>query len=149
MIKFSATNALVHTVTPVIEIASKNGGQPFCKRELIIDDSWEKDGQRHNNFVSIEFTGDMMSQLDSVFPGQRVDISGSLVGREYNGRIYNSVRGRSVTPHQAQQQYSAAPAPMPGYPQQPQQAQQYAPGRQTYGGQASSPGMSELPFTPR
>ena len=46
MIKFSATNALVHSVTPVIEIESRSGGQPFCKRELIIDDSWDKDAKR-------------------------------------------------------------------------------------------------------
>ena len=53
MIKFSATNALVHSVTPVIEIESRSGGQPFCKRELIIDDSWEKDGKLYTNFVSV------------------------------------------------------------------------------------------------
>lgn len=179
MIKFSATNALVHAVTPVMEIESKTGGQPFCKRELIINDSWEKDGQQYSNFVSIEFTSDKMSQLDSIFPGQRVDVSGSLIGREYNGKIYNTVRGRLVTPHQAQQQYAvtAPAAPMPGYPQQPQypqqpayqaapmpggyphqpaypqQAQQYAQAQpspqQPYGGHPSSPGVADLPFKPR
>lgn len=123
MIKFSATNVLVHYVSPVMEIESKSGGQPFYKRELIIDDSWDKDGKHYPSFVSIEFTGDKMNQLDSIFPGQRVNIEGMLSGREYNNRIYNTVRGLSVTPYQAQTQYSSAPAPapapapMPGYPQ--------------------------------
>ncbi len=129
MIKFSATNALVHSVTPVIEIESRSGGQPFCKRELIIDDSWEKDGKLYTNFVSIEFTGDKMAQLDRIYPGMRVNVDGLLSGREYNNRIYNTVRGQSVSPYQAQQPSAPAPAPMPGsYPQQPQYQQ--APGYQ-------------------
>lgn len=165
MIKFSATNALVHSVTPVIEIESRSGGQPFCKRELIIDDSWDKDGKHYSNFILIEFTGDKMNQLDGIYPGQRVNIDGLLSGREYNNRIYNTVKGSSVTPYQAQQQYAPAPAPMPGgYPQQPaapaypQQPQQYAPSpvpaaapvaapaQQPYS-QPSSPGVNDLPFT--
>lgn len=165
MIKFSATNVLVHSVSPVWEIESKNGGQPFYKRELIIDDSWDKDGKHYPNFVSIEFTGDKMSQLDSILPGQRVNVEGLLSGREYNNKIYNSVRGQSVTPYQAQQQYAPAPAPAPmpgGYPQQtaapayPQQPRQYAPSpapapapvtaqaQQPYS--STSPMAADLPF---
>lgn len=167
MIKFSATNALVHSVTPVIEIESRTGGQPFCKRELIIDDSWDKDGKHYSNFVSIEFTGDKMDQLDSVYPGMRVNVDGLLSGREYNNRFYNSVRGQSVSPYQVQQPSAPAPAHMPGgYPPQPaapaypKQPQQYAPqpapaaapvaapAQQPYS-QPSSPGVNDLPFTPR
>lgn len=180
MIKFQATNALVHSVTPVIEIESRTGGQPFYKRELIIDDSWDKDGKHYPNFVSIEFTGDKMTQLDSIYPGMRVNVDGLLSGREYNNKIYNSIRGQTVAPYQAQQQYVPPTAPMPGtnpppqaqyqgapgyqgatvppgYPPQPvptpaypQQPQQYAPGspQQPYGGQ-HSPGVNDLPFTPR
>ena len=96
MIKFSATNALVHSVTPVIEIESRSGGQPFCKRELIIDDSWDKDGKHYANFVSIEFTGDKMAQLDSVYPGMRVNVDGLLSGREYNNRIITMTGRRTL-----------------------------------------------------
>lgn len=168
MIKFSATNVLVHSVSPVMEIPSKGGGQPFYKRELIIDDSWDKDGKHYANFVSVEFSGDNMGQLDGIFPGLRVDVEGILSGREYNSRIFNSIRGRSVTPHQAQQQHVPAPAPMPGgyapqqqyqqpggCPPQPaapvysQQPQQYtptpAPTQQPYS-HPSSPGAADLPF---
>lgn len=158
MIKFQATNVLVHSVSPVIEIGSKSGGQPFFKRELIINDSWDKDGKHYPNFISIEFTGDKMTQLDSIYPGMRVNVEALLSGREYNNKIYNSIRGQTVTPYQAQQPSAPAPAPMPGaYPPQPvptpaypQQPQQYAPEppQQPYGGQ-HSPGVNDLPFTPR
>ena len=142
MIKFSATNVLVHSVSAVIAVASKSGGQPFYKRELIIDDSWDKDGKHYSNFVSIEFTGDKMNQLDNIYPGQRVNVEGLLSGREYNNRIFNSVRGTGITPYQTPQQYASAPAPMPGgYPQQ--QAPSYPP--QPYN-HPSSPGVDDLPF---
>lgn len=143
MIKFSATNVLVHSVTPVIEIESRSGGQPFYKRELIIDDSWDKDGKHYSNFVSIEFTGDKLNQLDTIYPGLRVNVEGMLSGREYNNRIFNSVRGLSVTPYQAQQQY--APAPMPGgYAPQPQY-QQAAPMPSGYPPQPAAPAYSQQP----
>lgn len=117
MIKFSGTNVLVHSISQVITIPSKTGGQDFQKREAIIDDSWDKDGKHYPNYVLIEFTGDKMSQLDGIYPGMRVNIEGMLNGREYNNRIFNTVRGLSVTPYQPQQQYPSAPAPAPGYPQ--------------------------------
>ena len=130
MIKFSAKNVLVHSISPVISIPSKSGGQDFLKRELIIDDSWDKDGKHYPNFVLVEFSGERMGALDSYYPGQRVNVEGLLTGREYNNRIFNTVRGTSINPAQLQQQ-APAPAPMPGYPQQqyaPQYAQQPAPG---------------------
>ena len=135
MIKFTATNALVHTVTPVTEIPSKSGGNPFYKRELILDDSWERDGRRFDSFVKIEFTGDRMAQLDGIQPGQRVNVEGLINGREYNGTIYNTVRGTSVAVAQPQQGYAPqqpqpqgyAPQPQGYAPQQPQPQGQYAP----------------------
>ncbi len=120
MIKFSAT-ALVHSISPVIQVTEK-----FQKRELILDDSWEKDGKRYPNYVLVEFSGDKMTQLDQFYPGQRVTVEGMLTGREYNNRIYNTVKGLSISPYQVQTQTQyapPAPAPMPGsYPQQPYQA---------------------------
>ena len=128
MIKFQGNNVLVHSVSQVIEIESRNGGQPFQKRELIIDDSWEKNGVLYPNFVLIEFTGDRMSLLDNIYSSMRVNVEGMISGREYNNKIFTTVRGQSVTPYQPQQQY--APAPMPGYSTpQPQYQQTY---QQTY-----------------
>lgn len=179
MIKFTGTNVLVHYISPVVTIPSRNGGQDFQKRELIIDDSWDKDGKHYANFVSIEFSGDRMGMLDSYYPGQRVNIEGMINGREYNERIYNTVKGLSITPSQPQQQYAptAAPAPMPGYPQQqyqqaPQYPQQAASGypppssaypqqpaaqpqyhspapTQRYNAPSGTPGVNDLPFPTR
>lgn len=126
MIKFTGTNVKVHSVSDVITIESKTGGQPYQKRELIIDDSWDKDGKHYANFVLIEFSGEKMSQLDQLVPGMRINVEGMINGREHNGRIFDTVKGLAayvpVQTQQPQQPYQQAPAPMPGaYPQQPQQ----------------------------
>ena len=127
MVKFQAT-ANVRFISAVIEVPSKNGGQPFQKRELILDDSWEKDGKRYDNFIVIEFSGEKMQLLDQFWQGQRVTVDCILCGREYNGKIFNTVRGQGITPEQQQHQcsdYAPIPGPYPqrqmpqGYPQQP------------------------------
>lgn len=115
MFKFSGT-AIVHYISPVMQLASKSG-QPFEKRELILNDSWEKDGRQYSNFILVEFTGERMNQLNNFFPGQRVTVEGVLNGREYNNRIFNTVKGTTVTLYQQPAQYAApvaAPAAAPG-----------------------------------
>lgn len=117
MIKFQAT-AKVHSVSPVLEIASKSGN-PFRKRELILDDSFTRDGQTYQSFVLVEFTGDRMSMLDGFFPGQLVNVEGVINGRPYNDKVFNTVKGMKITPYQSQQ--TAVPqgyAPQSVYPAQ-------------------------------
>ena len=160
MIKLTATS-LIHSISPVIQINEK-----FSKRELVLNDSWERNGEVHPNFVVIEFTGDNMNILDNFMPGQKVTVEAYVNGREYNGRIFNTIKGASVTPYQPQQQggytqpqaptyqqpsYPQA-APMPGgYPQQsafPQQ-QGYGQGypqNNYYGQQPPQPNVANLPF---
>ena len=58
----------------MIDIPSKNGSQPFQKRELVLNDSWERDGKQYPNFVVMEFSGDKISQLDNFMPGHRVTV---------------------------------------------------------------------------
>lgn len=121
MIKLTAT-ALIHSISPVIQVSDK-----FQKRELVLNDSWERDGEQHLNFVVIEFTGDKMAQLDNFIPGQRVTVEAFINGREYQGRYYNSIRGQRVAHYQPQQSPStmgqrpaAAPTSDPQqYPQAP------------------------------
>lgn len=135
MIKVTAT-ALIRYISPVIEIPSKTGGQSFLKRDLILDDSWSKDGTSHPNFVQIEFSGDKIAQLDNFIQGQQVTVEACVNGREYNGRFYTSLRGLSVSLYEPQQAPAyatapthptqAAPAAQPAsapYPQQPQYPQ--------------------------
>lgn len=176
MIKFTAT-AFIHGISPVIDIPSKTGGQPFQKRDLILNDPWtDRDNQQHDNFVLVEFSGDRMAQLDNFQPGQRVNVEISVNGREYNNRVFNSLRGMSVSPYQPQhypsqmgQRPAPSPAPMPGgyaaspqpapapspayqqqtaQPQAPsyQQPQYPAPAQQPYAQYPAAPGMADLPF---
>ena len=107
MIKVKAT-AVIHYISPVIDIPSKNGSQPFQKRELVLNDSWERDGKQYPNFVVMEFSGDKISQLDNFMPGHRVTVEAFINGRENNGRFYNTIRGQSIVHYQ--------PQPATGYP---------------------------------
>lgn len=114
--------ATIHSISPIIEIPSKNGGTPFQKRELVIDDAWaDREGTLHPNYVLIEFSGDKMQLLDSFQPGQRVNIDACVNGREYNGRIFTTIKGFGISPYQQ-------PQPQQAYQQPAQQpAQQSAP----------------------
>lgn len=171
MIKYTGT-AIVHNISPVIQIPSKTGGQPFEKRELILNDSWQRDGHQYNNFILVEFQGERMAQLDNFIPGQRVTVEGVIIGREYNGRIFHTVRGHTVTLYQQQPQPTPMPtgqaAPMPGYapplPQNPPRpvvrqvqprpaaapapapTQYAAPAPQYPAAQSYGPGTDDLPF---
>ena len=176
MIKLAFTGgAVISSISPIQEIPSRNGGVPFLKRELILDDSWtDREGVLHSNFVLIEFTGDKMQQLDNFQLGQRVNVDACINGRDYNGRIFTTIKGLCITPYQQPQQAYpqqpqqqpqqsyAAPAQTPAYPQQPasypqqQTYQQPAPQSSPYPGQHPAggsyshqgPGVSGLPFDP-
>ncbi len=155
MIKLQITGgAIIYSISQVQETPSKNGGDPFRKRELIIDDSWaDRDGVVHPNYVLVEFTGDKMSLLDNFQPGQRVNVDACVNGREYNGRVFTSIKGLGITPYQEQPQqgysqqpqqgYAPQPAPAPGYgayPQQPSYPQQ---------GYAQQPSYPQQPAYPQ
>ena len=149
MIKFQAT-ALIHSISPVINVTDK-----FQKRELILNDSYDRDGNHYSSFVIVEFTGDRMAQLDYYAPGQRVTVEGIINGREYNNRIYNTVKGQTIAPYQQQAQYAApGPAQMPGaYPQQQPYRQssnaQTAPMPGGYPQQPSAPAYPQQPQQPQ
>ena len=170
MIKFTATS-LIHSISPVVQVTER-----FQKRELILDDSWSRDGQDHPNFIVVEFSGDRMALLDNFAPGQRVNVEIVVNGRERDGRIFNSLRGLNVTPYQPaqyqqgasagqfqqfpQQQYPQQPNQQGGYPsapmgyQQPQHYPQQAPRQyqqphqyqQPQQPQQFGPGVNDLPF---
>lgn len=161
MIKLQITEgAIIYSISPVQEIASKNGGDPFRKRELILDDSWsDRDGVVHPNYVLVEFTGDKMGLLDNFQPGQRVNLDACVNGREYNGRMFTSIKGLGITPYQEQPQqgfgqqpqqgYASQPAPGYGaYPQQPSYPKQPTGPQQGYAQQPSYPQQPAYPQQP-
>ena len=151
MIKLAITGgAIIYSISPLQEIPSKNGGAPFLKRELIIDDSWsDRDGAVHPNFVLVEFTGDKMSLLDNFLPGQRVNVDACVNGREYNGRMITFIKGLGITPYQEQPQQGYAPQPASAprygaYPQQPSYPQQGYPQQPSYP-QPAAPQVAPFP----
>ena len=115
------------------QIPSKSGGQPFLKREIVIDASSynSQTGEKYENHPSIEFNADKCALLDNFQPGQRVKISFELRGNAWNRqdgtvKYITSVRGSKIEPvmqktrqAQSQQQqviYSQQPAnDMPSY----------------------------------
>lgn len=128
MIKLKAT-ALIRSISPVIEIPSRSGGQSFLKRELVLDESWTKDGKNYENVVLIEFTGDKMAQLDAFTQGQRVNVEAYVSGREYQGKVFNTIKGSTIELYRDLQTAPSTgqyPQTSGSYPQQPQYPQ--APG---------------------
>lgn len=140
MIKLTAT-ALIHYISPVMQVTEN-----FQKRELILNDSWERDGKTYPNFVVIEFSGDKMAQLDNFAPGQRVTVEAYVNGREHQGRVFNTIKGQTVALYQPQQSNgigqrpAPAPAPAPGYPSAPAYPQQ------AYPATAPAPGYPQQPY---
>ncbi len=171
MFKLIAT-APIHSISPVYQVPNSN----LTKRELVLVETYTRDGVDYSNFISIEFLGDRVSLLDNYQPGHRVQVEAMIKGRETrDGRIFNSITGLSIVPFQ-QSANGTRPAPMPAnpqpsYPQQGTYTQQgsapYGQGangyqqqnyqqaryqqaleasRQQYGSQPQGPGAADLPF---
>lgn len=113
-------------------INSKNGGQSFTKREIILD-ATRFDGltgeRGYDNFPMFEFGGDKCSELDGFKNGDIVEVSFELQGSFYKDkdnveRNFTRVRAYKIEPYavkqkQAQQQQPQQP-PMPSdYPTPP------------------------------
>ena len=65
----------------------------FSVREFVIttfDPKYPQD-------IIFQTTNDKMSILDSIKPGQNVEVSYNLRGREFNGRYYNTLDAWRVT----------------------------------------------------
>ena len=99
------------------------------KRQLVLDDTTEKDGNVYPNCICIEFTGDRMAQLDNFITNQLVKVEAFVSGREYNGSYFHNFRGLSIAPYT---------------PQQPQGPQGYAQPQSPYG-QPAPQGYAQAP----
>lgn len=95
----------VHSIGNTISIASKNGGQPFLKREIVLDctrfDPYTGERDKFENYPQLEFSGDKCTELDKCKIGDVVTISFDLNGSFYKGqdgveRNFTRVRGYKV-----------------------------------------------------
>lgn len=115
---------VVKIITPTASLTSKDGNKTFTRRELVLDCTRfnPNTGEPYPNFPTFEFGGNNCTMLDGFQTGQRVTVSFSLEGREYQDRntgatkYFNGVRGYKVE--------LAQPQPAP---QEQQSAQQYQP----------------------
>lgn len=95
----------VYSIGNTVSIASKNGGQPFLKREVVLDctrfDPYTGERDKFENFPQLEFGGDKCSELDKCKVGDVVTISFDLNGSFYKGqdgieRNFTRVKGYKV-----------------------------------------------------
>lgn len=120
-------------------IPSKNGGQPFQKREMVLAlleyDRYTGELVASDNTVPFTFTGGRCALLDGFRPGQMATVSFVLQGRAWQRddgttRYFCDVVGYKLEPYQTRA------------PQQPRQPQRQAQPAQPQGGYAPQPQMT-------
>lgn len=111
------------------QIPSKNGGNPFTKREFLLDASRFNTltGERVENILPLELSGDRCQDLDKFRPGDMVTVSFTLQGRQWTNqegtlKRMTAVRCYRIEPYVDRQQQPAQQPAQPVY----QQQQQYA-----------------------
>lgn len=106
----------VYSMGDTISIPSKNGGQPFQKREVVLDatrfDPYTGERDKFENFPMFEFSGDKCSELDKCNEGDVVTISFTIQGSFYKSqdgseKNFTRVRGYSVEVKQFANQTTA------------------------------------------
>ena len=130
------TGRLVYIGQPQ-EIPSKSGGNPFVKREFILDatthDPYTGERSQYENILPLEVSGDKCAELDQFRTGDVITVSFALQGREWtnqDGQVKRmvSIRCYKLEARRPVQQVAQAaqpvhptvhPAPQPTYQQFP------------------------------
>mgnify|MGYP000044555563 FL=1 len=130
------TGRLVYIGQPQ-EIPSKSGGNPFVKREFILDatthDPYTGERSQYENILPLEVSGDKCAELDQFRTGDVITVSFALQGREWtnqDGQVKRmvSIRCYKLEARRPVQQVAQAaqpvqptvqPAPQPAYQQFP------------------------------
>lgn len=124
-------------VGQTVQIQSKNGGNPFLKREFLLDatphDMWTGERSGYENIVPLEVSGDKCAELDNFRIGDVITVSFVLQGREWTNqdgqvkrmvsvRCYKLEARKTVQQQQAVQPVQqVAPQSAPAYQQFPPQ----------------------------
>lgn len=121
------TGRLVYIGQPQ-EIPSKNGGNPFVKREFLLDatthDPYTGERSQYENILPLEVSGDKCAELDQFLVGDVITVSFALQGREWTNqdgqvkrmvsiRCYKLEARRPVHQPTPAQQPAIQPGPMP------------------------------------
>lgn len=112
------------------EIPSKSGGNPFVKREFLLDaithDPYTGERSQYENILPLEVSGDKCAELDQFRVGDVITISFALQGREWTNQDGQVKRMVSIRCYKLEARRSAhqpapiqQPVPQPGpMPQQ-------------------------------
>lgn len=77
-------------VGQTVQIQSKTGGNPFLKREFLLDatphDMWTGERSGYENIVPLEVSGDKCAELDKFRVGDVITVSFVLQGREWTNQ---------------------------------------------------------------
>lgn len=132
------TGRLVYIGQPQ-EIQSKSGGNPFVKREFLLDatthDPYTGERSQYENILPLEVSGDKCAELDQFRIGDVITVSFALQGREWtnqDGQVKRmvSIRCYKLEARRPVQQVAQVaqpvqttvqPAPQPTYQQFPPQ----------------------------
>ena len=134
----------VFSIGATQSIASKNGGQPFQKREIVLD-ATRFDGltgeRGYDNFPMFEFGGEKCSELDGFKTGDVVEVSFELQGSFYKDKDgveknFTRVRAYKIEHYQTKQRPAQQQSSQPAPQQQAQIPSDYPP----------TPAQSDLPF---
>ena len=113
------------------EIPSKNGGEPFKKRVVVLNCTHSDFGQVYENYPSFEFSGKHVDDPAGFAVGEIVTISFALQGTKYQKsandpvKYFNTISGYKIEKYQRggqtqqqapppQQQGAQPPAQQPG-----------------------------------
>lgn len=121
------TGRLVYIGQPQ-EIPSKSGGNPFVKREFLLDatthDPYTGERSQYENILPLEVSGDKCAELDQFLVGDVITVSFALQGREWTNqdgqvkrmvsiRCYKLEARRPVHQPASAKQLDIQPGPMP------------------------------------
>jgi hypothetical protein len=77
-------------ISQTVQILSKNGGNPFTKREFILDattyDPYTGERSEYENVIPLEFSGDKCAELDRYKNDDVVTVSFVLQGRSWTNQ---------------------------------------------------------------
>lgn len=78
------------TIGQTVQIPSKTGGEPFVKREFLLDatthDPYTGERSQYENILPLEVSGDKCAELDQFRVGDVITVSFALQGREWTNQ---------------------------------------------------------------
>lgn len=105
------------------EIPSKNGGEPFKKRVVVLNCTHSDFGQVYENYPSFEFSGKHVDDPAGFAVGEIVTISFALQGTKYQKsandpvKYFNTISGYKIEKYQRGNQAQQQQAPPPSQTQ--------------------------------